>query len=95
MGATTTVVAPGWSARQMLGVHEFERLFVDLHILPEGDGRGHRARHQMAPAPWLTGGVKLFHHRLMVLKGVHLGEVVVADDLRQTPNEGGRVVAQS
>src|SRR5215475_1236466 len=91
--ATSIIAAPGWSTRQSLGVEEFEHLLVDFHILPEGDGRGLRPSHEMAPAPWLTGSIKLFHHRLMVLKGMHFGEVVVADDLGQTRNEGGRVVA--
>jgi hypothetical protein len=48
-----------------------------LSILPERDGRGLGTSHEMAPAPGLTGGVKLFHHDLMVLKRMHFGEVVV------------------
>src|SRR6266571_2060273 len=92
-GATLVVVAPGWLVRQLFGVEEFECLFVDFHILPEGDGRGLGASNKMAPAPGLTGGVKLFHNRLMVLKGMHFGEIVVADNLGQTRNEGSRVVA--
>src|SRR3989442_13847073 len=93
-GATLVVVAPGRLVRQLFGVEEFECLFVDFHILPEGDGRGLGASNKMAPAPWLTGGVKLFHNRLMVLKGMHFGEVVVAYDLGQACNDRGRVVAK-
>ena len=93
LGAPPSIGAPGVSAVPRLGVQEFECLFVDFHILPEGDGRGLGASNKMAPAPGLTGGVKLFHNRLMVLKGVHLREVVVANDLGQPRHEGGRVVA--
>src|SRR5437764_15310622 len=94
MGATLVVAAPGWLACQTLGVQEFERLFVDFHILPEGDSRGLGTSNEMAPAPGLTGGVKLFHNGLMVLKGMHFGEVVMADDFSQARYEGGRVVAK-
>src|SRR5262245_7041697 len=93
-GATLVVAAPGWLVRQLFGVQEFERLFVDFHILPKGDGRSLDTSHEMAPAPGLTSSVKLFHHGLMVFKGMHFGKVVMADDLGQACNESGRVVAK-
>jgi hypothetical protein len=37
-GTTLGGVAPDWQGRRWLGVQEFERLFVDLHVLAEGDG---------------------------------------------------------
>lgn len=87
------VLPEGMFTIQRLRVQKFERFFVDFHILPEGDSRSLCPRHEMAPAPRLTGGIKFFDHGLMVLKGMHFREVVVADDLGQPPDEGGRVVA--
>ena len=86
------VTAPPKAARpyQRSGsVEQFEVLLVDRHVLAEGDRRGLGAADQVHPAPRLAGGVEFLDDRLVMLEGVHLGEVVVADDLgealRSTP----------
>src|SRR5207253_11327966 len=61
----------------MLRVEELDRLLVDLHVLAVGDGRRLGRAHEMAPAPRKASGVELLEGGLMVLEGVHLGEVVV------------------
>jgi hypothetical protein len=38
-----------------------------------------------------VGGVVFFDDRLVMLEGVHLGEIVVAHDLGKTRDEGLRV----
>src|SRR5262245_34657141 len=78
----------------MLIVEELDRLFVDFHVLAVGDGRRLGRAHEMAPAPRKAGGVELLKGRLMVLEGVHLGEVVVHDDRGQTADERVRVVTE-
>ena len=87
------VLPEGLCTVQRLRLQEFECFFVDVHILPEGDGRGLCPRHEMTPAPRLTGSVKLFHHGLVVLKDMHFREAVVADNFGEPRNEGGCVVA--
>jgi hypothetical protein len=47
----------------------------------------------MHPAPGLVGGVVFFDDRLVMLEGVHLGEIVVAHDFGKTRDEGLRVAA--
>src|ERR671925_1920554 len=79
-GAVIGAVTPGGQAGQMLGMEEFDRLLVELHILSIGDGRSLSTRHQMAPAPRLARCVELFHNGLMVFERMHLGEVIVAGD---------------
>jgi hypothetical protein len=49
------------------------------------------AADQMHPAPGLVGGVVFSDDRLVMLEGVHLGEIVVAHDLGKTRDEGLRV----
>src|SRR2546422_8177783 len=66
----------------MLRVEELDRLLVDLHILAVGDGRRLGRTHEMAPAPRKPGGVELLEGGMMVLEGVHLGEVVVPSPRR-------------
>src|SRR5258705_7891408 len=76
----------GWRVRGlsrgtgMLRVEELDRLLVDLHVLAVGDGRRLGRAHEMAPAPRKASGVELLKGGLMVLEGVHLGEVVVHDN---------------
>src|SRR6058998_3984301 len=65
---------------RMLRVEELDRLLVDLHVLAVGDGRRLGRAHEMTPAPRKAGGVELLEGGLMMLEGVHLGEVVVHDD---------------
>jgi hypothetical protein len=76
---------------RLRGVEEFEILLVDRHALAEGDRCGLGAADQMHPAPGLVGGVVFFDDRLVMLEGVHLGEIVVAHDLGKTRDEGLRV----
>jgi hypothetical protein len=45
------------------------------------------------PAPRLARRVVLLDDRPVVLEGVHLGEIVVADDLGEARDESLRVVA--
>src|SRR5688500_11237008 len=80
-------------ARYGLGVKQLNCLFVHLHILAKGNRRGLGTGHQMLPAPGLTRVMEFFDHRLMMFKGMHLGEVVVAHDFSETSNESGRIVA--
>src|ERR1700682_2587863 len=81
-------------AAEALRVEERERLLVDLHVLAIGDGRRLSRAHEMAPAPRKTGGVELLEGRLMVLEGVHLGEVVMHDNRGQTADERIRIVPE-
>src|SRR5207248_10042333 len=69
---------------RLRGVEEFEILFVHGHALAERDRRGLSAADEVHPAPGLVGGVVFFANRLVVLEGVHLGEIVVAHDLGET-----------
>ena len=87
------VLPEGMCTVQRLRMQEFEHFFVDLHILPKGDRRSLCPRYEMAPAPRLTGRVKFFHHGLMMLKGMHFREAIVADNLGEPRNESRRVVA--
>ena len=64
-------------------MEEFEGLFIDFHVFAEGNRRCLRPSDEMAPAPRFARGVKLLHDGLMMLEGMHLGEVIVAGDLRQ------------
>src|SRR5882762_9997647 len=82
------------TAAAMLRVEELDRLLVDLHVLAVGDGRRLGRAHEMAPAPRKAGGVELLEGGLMVLEGVHLGEVVMHDDRGQTGDERIRVVPE-
>ena len=68
----------------VLGVEQLNGLFIEFHILAEGNRCSLGPSDQMEPAPGLTRGVKLFHDRLMVFKGVHFGEIIVAHDLGET-----------
>src|SRR5215813_8969477 len=74
------------------GVEEFEVLLVDGHVLAEGDGRSLRAADEVHPAPRLARRVVFLDNRLVVLEGVHLGEIVVADNLGEARDESLRVV---
>src|SRR5215470_1271267 len=76
-----------------LGVEQLQGLFIDFHILTKRNGCRLGARDQMQPAPGRTRGVKFFHNRLMMLKGVHLREIIVTHDLRQPRNQRGRIIA--
>ena len=76
---------PRFFDQRLGGVEEFEILLVDRHILAEGDGRGPGATDQMHPAPRLARRVVFLDDRLVVFEGVHLGEIVVAHDLGETP----------
>ena len=87
------VLPEGMCTVECLGMQEFERFLVDLHILPKGDRRSLCPRYEMAPAPRLAGGVKFFHHGLMMPKGMHCREAIVADNLGEPRNESRRVVA--
>src|SRR5258705_1558340 len=84
----------GRAGSGMLRVEEFERLLVDLHVLAIGDGRRLGRAHEMAPAPRKAGGVEFLESRLMVLEGVHLGEVIMHDNRGQTADERIRVVPE-
>src|SRR6267142_6467790 len=90
----------GWRVRGlsrgtgMLRVEELDRLLVDLHVLAIGDGRRLGRAHQMAPAPRQPRGVKLLERGLVVLEGVHLGEVGGHDERGETADERGRVVPE-
>ena len=75
------------------GAEEFEVLLVDGHVLAEGDRRGLGAADEVHPAPRLARRVVLLDDRPVVLEGVHLGEIVVADDLGEARDESLRVVA--
>jgi hypothetical protein len=77
-----------------LGVEELDRFLVDFHVFSEGDRRRLSPGDEMAPAPWLTCGVKFFDNGLMVLERMHLGEVIMAGDLGQARDKGVRVVAE-
>src|SRR5437667_3131684 len=70
-----------------LRVEELECLLVDLHVLAIGDGRRLGRAHEMAPAPRKACGMELLERRLMVLEGVHLGEVVMHDNRGQPVDE--------
>ena len=50
------------------------------HVLAEGNRGCLGASDQVHPAPGLAGGVAFLDDRLVVLEGVHLGEMVVAHD---------------
>ena len=63
------------------GVEEFEVLLVDRHVLAEGDRCGLGAADEMHPAPRLACRVVFLDDRLVVLRGVRLDEIGVADDL--------------
>ena len=82
-----------YATLRLSGVEEFEILLVDRHALAEGDRRGLGAADQMHPAPGLVGGVVFSDDRLVMLEGVHLGEIVVAHDFGKTRDEGLRVSA--
>ena len=75
MGETGRRRASRFIFTRLRGVEEFEVLLVDGHALAEGDGRGLGAADQMHPAPGLVGGVVFFDDRLVMLEGVHLGEI--------------------
>ena len=60
---------------------EFEVLLVDPHVLAEGNRGCLGASDQVHPASALAGGVAFLDDRLVMLEGVHLGEIVVAHDL--------------
>lgn len=77
-----------------LGVEELDRFLIDFHVFSEGDRCGLSPSDEMAPAPWLTCGVKLFYNGLMVLEGMHLSEVIMAGDLGQARDQGVRVIAE-
>ena len=74
-------------------VQQVEILLVDVHVLAERDRRRLAPADQMHPAPRLARVVEFLDDRLVVLEGVHLGEVVVADDLGETRDQRLRVVA--
>src|ERR1700726_2522303 len=78
---------------ELSGVQQLEQVLVDRHVLAERDRRRLAAAHQVHPAPRLAGGVELLDDRLMVLEGMHLGEVVVADELRKASDQRLRIVA--
>src|SRR5207253_5923576 len=82
----------GWT--RMLRVEELDRLLVDLHVLAVRNGRRLGRAHEMAPAPRKAGGVELLEGGLMVLEGVHLGEVVVHANRGQTADERIRGVPE-
>ena len=52
-------------------------------FLPKETAAAWQPHDQVHPAPRLARVVELLDDRLVVLEGVHLGEVVVADDLGQ------------
>ena len=60
---------------------EFNGFLVDLHVFSERDRCSLGPSDEMAPAPRLAGRIELLDDRLMVLEGVHLGEIIVARDL--------------
>src|SRR5512132_1945240 len=86
-GPTAEGERPRGQGSGILRVEELECLLVDLHVLAVGDGRRLGRAHEMAPAPRKAGGVELLEGGLMVLEGVHLGEVVMHDNRRQTADE--------
>ena len=53
-----------------------------------------RAADEVHPLPWLARRMEFLDDRLMMLEGVHLGEIVVADDLGEARDKGLRIVAQ-
>jgi hypothetical protein len=64
-------------------VEQRQGLFIDFHILAKRNGCSLSARAEMHPTLGLASGVKFFHDRLMMLKGVHLREIIMTHDLRQ------------
>src|ERR671924_1948086 len=93
-GATSKAVTPCGSDGQWLGVEQCDGFLVELHILPEGNGRRLSPCDQMAQAPWLTCGVEFLHDGLMVFERMHLRKVIVAGDLRQPADEDRGIIAQ-
>src|ERR1700730_1447960 len=81
------------SRPELGGVQQLDHVLVERHVLAERDRRGLAAAHQVHPAPRLAGGVELLDDRLMVLEGVHLGEVVVADELGEAIDQRLGIVA--
>ena len=73
-------------------MEQFQVLLVDGHVLAEGNRRGLGTADQMHPAPGLPGGVEFFHDRLVMLEGMHLREIIVADNFGETRDEGLRVI---
>jgi hypothetical protein len=64
-------------------MQQLKRFFVKLHVRSKRDRRRLGTSDKMAPAPGLACGMKPLHYRLMMFEGVHLGEVIMADDLGQ------------
>src|SRR5713101_819939 len=82
--------------RSYLEVHHLGGVLVDVLDPAMRDGRGLHRRHEVAPPQGRTRGVELLVGRLVVLQGVHLGEVVATGDLAEQGDQGlGRVLAVS
>src|SRR5215475_9866476 len=79
---------------QSCRMKELDRLLVDLHVLAVGDGGGLGRADEVAPAPRQTCRVELLEGRLMVLERVHLGEVVVHDDLGEAGDQRVGIVTE-
>ena len=58
------------------------------------DCGGLHGGHQMTPAQRWARRMELLVGRLVMLEGVHLGEVVAARDLAEHGDEGVRLVAK-
>ena len=76
-----------------LRVEQLNGFLIDFHILTEGNSCSLGSGHQMEPAPGLARGIKLFHNRLMVFKGMHFREIIVTHNFCQTRDQRGRVIA--
>src|SRR5215472_9896932 len=79
--------AGGEAPAELCRMKELDRFLVDLHVLAVGDRGGLGRAYQMAPAPGQARGVELLKRRLMVLKGMHLGEVVVDHNPGETADQ--------
>src|SRR5437016_1379679 len=76
-----------------LEMHHLGRVLEDvLDAAVRDRARLHRG-HQVAPAQRRTGRVELLVRRLMMLEGVHLGEVVATGDLADHADQRLRRVA--
>jgi hypothetical protein len=63
-------------------------MIVDVLDPAMRDRRGLHGGHQVAPAQRRAGRVELLVRRLVMLEGVHLGEVVAAGDLADRGDQG-------
>src|SRR5260370_23125388 len=64
-------------------VDQLQQLVEHAGALVRRDRRRLHAAHQVPAAPRLAGCVVFLDDRLVVLEGVHLGEVVAADELSE------------